>query len=85
MKSEKKVNTIVITLIILLVIGAVFLLIYQKQRYKDIYFKYNGFDVHKVNTKNGIFYYVKIFLENNPQPYLINVRHDPRTLEDIPL
>lgn len=83
MKIEKKVNIIVITLIILLVIGIVSLVSYQKYKYKDIYFNYNGFNIHKVNTGNGVFYYIKMFLESSAQPLVISTRHDPRTLENI--
>lgn len=83
MKTEKKVNIIVIIMIIILVIGIVSLVFYQKYKYSNVYFNYNGFDVQKMNTKNGVFYYIKMFLGDNPQPVVISTRYDPRTLENI--
>ena len=83
MKFEKKINIIVIILIIVLVVGVISLIFYQKFRYKEVYFNYNGFDVHKMNTKNGVFYYIQMFLENNAQPLVISTKYDPRTLENI--
>ncbi len=83
MKIEKKINIIVISLIVILVVGIISLVIYQKYKYRDIYFNYNGFDVNRVSTKNGIFYYIKMFLEGSNQPLVISTRYDPRTLENI--
>lgn len=83
MKIEKKINIVVISLIIILIIGVLFLVIYQKNKYSDIYFRYNGFDIHKMDTKNGVFYYIKLFLEGSNQPLIISTKNDPRTLENI--
>ncbi len=83
MKVEKKINIIVITLIIILIIGTISLVLYQKNKYNDVYFNYNGFSIHKMNTPNGIFYYINMFLEGSSQPLIISTKHDPRTLENI--
>jgi len=83
MNLEKKVNIVVITLIIILVIGIISLVVYQKYKYRSVYFNYNGFDVHKVRRGNVDFYYIKMFLEGSNKPLVISTRNDPRTLENI--
>lgn len=83
MEIEKKINIIVIILIIILIIGTLFLIFYQKNKYSDIYFTYNGFDIQKMNTPNGVFYDIKMFLEMSNQPLIISTKHDPRNLENI--
>ena len=82
--SEKKSNKIIIVLFIILIIGSFSMYFYQKSRYKDTYFDYNGFAVHKVKDKaNNDIYQTKIFLGENPQPYLITTRYNPTELEEI--
>lgn len=79
-----KDKLIIITLILLLITGSFGLYIYQKNRYKDVYFDYNGFTVHKGTDKSGAtIYQTKIFTQNNAQPYLITTRYSPLELEEI--
>lgn len=88
MSIEKTINIIVVVLIIILIAGIGTLVVYQKHRYKDVYFKYNGYDVQKV-VKNGIYYELTMGFakENSPNenviPVRISSRNDPRTLENI--
>ncbi len=82
--SEEKSNTIIIILLLLFIIGTFSVYLYQKNRYKQVYFDYNGFAVHKTTDKAGNnIYQTEIFLGDNPQPYLITTRYSPKDIEDI--
>ncbi len=69
---------------IILLVSLLALFIYQGYRFNSIYFTYHGFDVRKVQD-NGVSYKIEFTLPNNPQPYIISVRNDPRELESIPV
>lgn len=84
MNEENKVKWILIVLFLLLIGGVVGVFIYQNYRYKDVYFEYNGFAVHKGADKSGnIIYQTRIFIGNDNQPYLITTRYNPKDLEAI--
>lgn len=84
MNNEKKFTIIIILMIIILIAGGLSLFFYSKAKFKAYYFKYGDFDVHKVVSRNGIWYDIKIFVgEENPQPHIFSVRNDPRGLENI--
>lgn len=82
-KREKQITIIVVSLIIVLIIGTLFMFFYQKIRYSDIYFTYNGFDIQKVVDNNVPTYKIKFYFENNPQPFIIGFRNNPKDLENI--
>ena len=82
--TMKKGNKILLGFFIVLLVAVVSLFIYQEYRYNAFYFTYNGFEVHKV-VDNGVQYKINFILTDNPQPYIVNVRNDPRALEAISL
>jgi hypothetical protein len=82
-KREKQLTIIVFSLIIILIIGFLFMLFYQKTRYSDIYFTYNGFNVQKVIDNNVPTYKIKFYFEKNSQPFIISFRNNPKDLENI--
>jgi hypothetical protein len=82
-KREKQLTIIVFSLIIILIIGFLFMFFYQKIRYSNIYFTYNGFDIQKVIDNNIPFYKIKFYFENNPNPFIISFRNNPKDLENI--
>ncbi len=82
--NNQKFNPIFIILLVILIIGSFSMYIYQKNRYKDIYFEYNGFTVQKgVDKAGNTIYQTKIFVADDKQPYLITTRFSPKDLEDI--
>ncbi len=82
-KREKQLTIIVLSLIIVLIIGTLLMFVYQKIRYSDVYFTYNGFDVQKVIDNNVPTYKIKFYFENNPNPFIISFRNNPKDLENI--
>ena len=85
MNKSKNITIFVAFMFILLLTGAIFLFYYQKQRYSDIFFEYNGFAIHKVQDKNFEEYKIQFFIEGREQPFLISSRFNPRYLEEIPI
>lgn len=84
MNVEKRLTIVIAAVMVILIIGGLSLLLYSKARFKDYYFKYGEFDVHKVVSRNGIWYELNIFVgEKEVQSYIISVRNDPRELENI--
>lgn len=73
---------VVIILVIFIVFGGA-MVIFQKQRYSKYYFDFNGYAVHRIPKQTGDIYSIEIFINNNPQPYLVNTRYDPRELAEI--
>jgi len=82
-KKERQLTIIVMSLIIILIIGILFMFFYQKMRYSNIYFTYNGFDVQKVVDNNVPSYKIKFYFENNPNSFIISFRNNPKDLENI--
>ncbi|MCX6711829.1 MAG: hypothetical protein NT139_02215 [Candidatus Woesearchaeota archaeon] len=82
-KKERQLTIIVISLIIILIIGILFMFFYQKIRYSNIYFTYNGFDIQKVLDNNVPSYKIKFYFQNNPNPFIISFRNNPKDLENI--
>ena len=82
---NKRAQTgILIVLLIVFIIGLFGMFLYQKNRYKEVYFEYNGFAVNKGKDRSGnIIYQTKIFIGEDVQPYLITTRYSPTDLEDI--
>ena len=82
---NKRAQTgILIVLLIVFIIGLFGMFLYQKNRYKEVYFEYNGFAVNKGKDRSGnIIYQTKIFIGKDVQPYLITTRYSPTDLEDI--
>ena len=75
---------VVVILLLIFIMGSFGLYIYQKNRYKDVYFDYNGFTVHnKVDESGNSLYQIKIYVKDDKQPYLISTRYSPLDLEDI--
>jgi len=83
MIDEKKLKWMVVIIFISLVVFGGAMVIFQKQRYAKYYFDFNGFLVHRIPKTSGDVYSIQIFLNNNPQPYLVNSRYDPRELDKI--
>ena len=71
-------------MIIAFAILAIFLIAYQKERYSDVFFNYNGFDVHKVDLfGKGFVYKISLVSLVNNQLYSIESRYNPEELEEI--
>ncbi|MEK6934336.1 MAG: hypothetical protein AABW46_00495 [Nanoarchaeota archaeon] len=86
MKDVKKANLAIFVIILFLVAFAVFLWFYQRERYSDIYFNYNGFDVHRVNfLEKGFVYKISLISEIDKNLYSIESRFNPMDLEEIPV
>ena len=84
MDEDKKIKWVIILLCLAFIIGSFGILIYQKNRYKEVYFEYNGFAVQKSRDAGGnTVYQTRIFLGEDQQPYLITSRYGPEDLEDI--
>lgn len=82
----KYVNTFLIVIVIILILFGIILFAYQKERYSDVFFKYNNFEVHKVNFfDKGFVYKIRLVSLVNNQLYTIESRYDPRYLEEIPV
>ncbi len=74
MNEEKKTGVIAL-IVVLIIIGALGIAFY-KIRYRDNY-TYKDFKVEKTPTGWAVLAFV------NEQPYLLNLRHDPKSIEDI--
>ncbi len=84
MNDDKKIKWILVILLMVFILGSLGIFFYQKNRYKEVYFEYNGFVVHKGKDRAGnTVYQTKIFLGDSAQPYLITTRYSPKELEEI--
>ncbi len=84
MDNSQRITWVFIILLVLLVLGTTGTYLYQKNRYKDTYFEYNGFTIHKITDKSGNkVYQTQIFVRKDPKPYLITTRYSPKELESI--
>lgn len=84
MDNNKKILWIFVILIVSFALGVAGMLIYQKNRYKDTYFEYNGYTIHKVTDKSGNnVYQTQIFVGKDARPYYITTRFSPNELEYI--
>ncbi len=82
--DSQKIAWVFIVLLVIFVLGTIGMFLYQKNRYKDTYFEYNGFTIHKITSENNNkVYQTKVFIGENPQPYLITTRYNPNELNDI--
>jgi len=81
--DEKKIKWMIGIIFISLVVFGGAMILFQKQRYSKYYFDFNGFLVHRVPKTSGDVYSIQIFLNNNPQPYIVNSRYDPRELDKL--
>ncbi len=79
MKIEKKINIILIAMVVVLAVGIITLIWYSMNKISRDYFDYNGFNVRKY--KYG--YEVNVFINENREASVIKIRNDPRELEDI--
>ncbi len=87
-----KEEAVIKALIVILLVSA--LGIYLNQKYgwignqSAIYEYSNGkevFTVTKVKEGDYTGHQITLFFNNNPEPYYISIRHDPQSLEDIPI
>lgn len=85
MEQEKQVKYILIVMVLSLLLLGGSLVIYREIKLSQNNFNYNGFEVYRQKELNSYNYKVQLFLGNNPQPLLINIREDPRKLESIPI
>jgi len=91
--NDRKINIMIIGLVGALLIFAGVLYFNERTGFitqSDYeYYKYsNGdseFEVKKANFQNYAGWYIKFFMGNDETPYLLDVRHDPLSLEDIPI
>ena len=81
MNHEKQIRIMLGVILILLVIGASLLIFYQKYRYSDVFFEYNGFAIHKVEIQGIPIYKATIYVDD--KPFLLGFRYNPRDLEGI--
>ena len=73
-------------MITLLLLLGIILFAYQKDKYSDVFFKYNNFEVHKVNFfDKGFVYKIRLVSLVDNKLYTIESRYDPRALEEIPM
>lgn len=80
-KQTRMVNRVLIILIIVIILSVGFFLYYQNVRYKEVYFDYNGFPVHRV--RQGNIYVYQIEVTSNNQKSLLTARFNPKELEEI--
>ncbi len=80
----RQINIFLIVTIVLLVIGGIILYAYQKERYSDVFFNYNGFDVHKVLDRGYVVYKISLVSLVDNKLYAIESRYNPKELEKIP-
>jgi len=84
--SLRYVNIFLVIMIILLILFGIIMFAYQKDKYSDIFFKYNNFEVHKVNFfDKGFAYKIRLVSLVDNKLYTIESRYDPRVLEEIPV
>ena len=82
--NEEKHNKIVIgTIILLLVLSIGAIVIYQKIQQSKQTFTYNGFTVAKEENDGLTSYQIQFFKEGTEQPFIINSRYNPKSLENI--
>ncbi len=88
-----KENTVIKALIVILLVAALGIYLNQKFRLnvlnESAIYEYNNgketFTVTKVKEGDYTGYQIAIFFNDNPEPYYISMRHDPQSLEDIPI
>lgn len=84
--NPERQNRIVIGIILIIIILGIFSIIfYQIYRHNSNFFEYNGFTVYGGMNNGLMAYQIQFFLEDSPQPFVINSRHHPEDLEDIPV
>ena len=83
MNQKRQLQVFIGILVALFLFGSIMLFSYQNIRYGDVFFEYNGFAVHRIEDYEIDEYQVEIYLNNNPQPFIVSSRYNPRDLEDI--
>ena len=83
MNTNKQVKAFILIIIIIIVAGIISLVLYQSKKYSGTFFEYSGFAVHKVTDGSINEFRITFFREDDSQPFTINSRYDPRTLEEI--
>jgi len=89
---ERNDKAILLVIGILMLFGAAIYLgghfgLYRLNK-PDIYMYSNGdteFEVRKVIDQNYVGYEIKFFYKGSDQPYYLDVRYDPASMEDIPI
>lgn len=81
--KNRGVRIFIAILFVVLLVGSVAIFIYQKERYSNTFFEYNGFAVHKVSDKGIEEFVIEIFINENKQSFTVRSRHNPNVLEDI--
>ncbi|MEK6952897.1 MAG: hypothetical protein AABX29_07835 [Nanoarchaeota archaeon] len=84
--SLRYVNIFLVVMIVLLVLFGIIMFAYQRERYSDTFFNYNGFEVHKVSLfDRGFVYKISLVSLINNKLYSIESRYNPKELEEIPV
>jgi hypothetical protein len=82
--QEKQARMVVYIILFLILIIAVF--IFFSLKAKSSKFIYNDeFEVYRIKDNDYVHYKIKIFVNDNSQPFLIDIKKDPREIEMIPM
>lgn len=84
-KVDRQVGLLISVILILFVIFIGVYYYNNKIKYGPSSFEYNGFEVIYVDLGNGPIYKLKVFFKDVTQPSFINLRSDPRVVDDISL
>jgi hypothetical protein len=82
-KADRQVATLILLFVLLF---GLFIGIYyynQKVKYGPYAFDYNGYEVIYLDQGNGPIYKLKVFLRGSVEASYINLRRDPRDIDDI--
>jgi len=86
MQSSDKAGIVIGILLVLLIVGGIYLFFTEPSTaVQDNYQYSNGESVFNVTKVNAIESYVTIYIGRDELPYVLGLRNDPLSLEDIPV
>lgn len=81
MSKQTKIAVLIIVLI--LAAFGISLYFFQKDTNSDGLLRYNGFLIQEVESQGIPIFKTQIFIDEDPQPFLLGFRHHPEVLENI--
>ena len=84
--SKKIDRQVAILILVVVLIFGLFIGFYyynQKVKYGPYAFDYNGYEIIYLDQGNGPLYKLKVFVRDSAEPSYINLRRDPRDIDDI--
>ncbi|MDP3916724.1 MAG: hypothetical protein Q8Q42_00360 [Nanoarchaeota archaeon] len=82
-KTQSKIGIWMVVLFLALALFVFFMIKSQGENIDKLYFEYNG--ITFAPSKTGVGYDMQFFINDAQYPVIMNLRNDPRELEDIPI